>query len=98
TLSHELRTPMSAILGWLQLARKGVLEGPALDRAPPPIGQNPRPQNQLLNDILDVSRIINGRLHLAVTNVAPLRILQASVDALQPDAAMKRIEIATTID
>jgi hypothetical protein len=98
TLSHELRTPMSSILGWLHLARSGRLDPPALERALATIEQNARLQNQLINDILDVSRIINGRLRLALARVAPLELLRASIDSVRPAAAARRVEIDSRVD
>src|SRR5262249_25420697 len=64
TISHELRTPLSAILGWTTLLRRGQLTGIAETQALETIERNARAQGQLINDLLDVSRIITGKLRL----------------------------------
>ncbi len=64
TLSHELRTPLSAILGWSHLVRTGKLDEPQLSRAFETIERNARSQSQLIDDLLDVSRIITGKLQI----------------------------------
>ena len=65
-MSHELRTPLNAILGWVQLLRAGRLDPDARERALETIERNARAQSELVEDLLDMSRIISGKLNLDV--------------------------------
>jgi len=99
TLSHELRTPLTSILGWASLIRSGeVDQADNLNRALEIIERNARSQARLIDDLLDVSRIITGNLQLEVRplNVAP--IVEAAIDALRPAAAAKGIQVETKLD
>jgi len=99
TLSHELRTPLTSILGWATLIRNGEVDRTEnLDRALEIIERNARSQARLIDDLLDVSRIITGNLQLDVRplNVAP--IVEAAIDALRPAADAKGIQIETELD
>jgi PAS domain S-box-containing protein len=99
TLSHELRTPLTSILGWATLIRNGEVDrAENLDRALEIIERNARSQARLIDDLLDVSRIITGNLQLEVhpLNLAP--IVEAAIDALRPAAAAKGIQIVTKLD
>jgi len=91
TLSHELRTPLTSILGWASMIRNGEVEGANAERAIETIERNARSQARLIDDLLDVSRIITGnlRLELDPLNLAP--IVEAAVDALRPTADAKGI-------
>ena len=93
TLSHELRTPLTSILGWASMIRNGEVEGPNVARAIETIERNARSQARLIDDLLDVSRIITGnlRLELHPLNFAP--IVEAAVDALRPTAGAKSIQL-----
>ena len=95
TLSHELRTPLTSILGWASMIRSGEVEGANAARAIETIERNARSQARLIDDLLDVSRIITGnlRLDLHPLNVAP--IVEAAIDALRPTADVKGIQIRT---
>jgi len=95
TLSHELRTPLTSILGWASMIRNGEIEGSNATRAIETIERNARSQARLIDDLLDVSRIITGnlRLDLHPLNLAP--IVEAAVDALRPTADVKGIQIRT---
>ncbi|PWT82714.1 MAG: hybrid sensor histidine kinase/response regulator [Acidobacteria bacterium] len=84
TLSHELRTPLSAILGWSQLVRTGRLEDNQLARAVETIERNARSQSQLIDDLLDVSRIITGKLQIEFRQVDLARIIEAALDSVRP--------------
>jgi PAS domain S-box-containing protein len=97
TLSHELRTPMSAVLGWLHLMKSGRLTAEQQAQALETIERNARLQHQLINDLLDVSRIITGRFRLDRDVVHPSVIIEAAVDAIRPQAAARRIAIRTTL-
>ena len=95
TLSHELRTPLTSILGWASMIRNGEVEGSNASRAIETIERNARSQARLIDDLLDVSRIITGnlRLDLHPLNLAP--IVDAALDALRPTADVKRINLQT---
>jgi len=93
TLSHELRTPLTSILGWASMIRNGEVEGSNASRAIETIERNARSQARLIDDLLDVSRIITGnlRLDLHPLNLAP--IVESALDALRPTADVKGIKI-----
>ena len=95
TLSHELRTPLTSILGWASMIRSGEVEGSNTTRAIETIERNARSQARLIDDLLDVSRIITGnlRLDLHPLNLAP--IVDAALDALRPTADVKGIKLQT---
>jgi PAS domain S-box-containing protein len=95
TLSHELRTPLTSILGWASMVRNGEVEGSNATRAIETIERNARSQARLIDDLLDVSRIITGnlRLDLHPLNLAP--IVEAALDALRPTADVKGIRLQT---
>jgi len=95
TLSHELRTPLTSILGWASMIRNGEVEGSNASRAIETIERNARSQARLIDDLLDVSRIITGnlRLDLHPLNLAP--IVDAALDALRPTADVKGIKLQT---
>lgn len=93
TLSHELRTPLNAILGWAQLLRQRQLPAIAVDRALEVIERNAKLQTQLIDDLLDVSRIITGKLRLETRPVELVPIIEAAIDAMRPAAAAKAIQL-----
>src|SRR6201988_2679454 len=95
TLSNELRTPLTSILGWASMIRNGEVEGSNASRAIETIERNARAQARVIDDLLDVSRIITGnlRLDLHPLNLAP--IVEAAIDALRPTADVKGIQIKT---
>ena len=99
TLSHELRTPLTSILGWATLIRNGEVDKEEnLDRSLEIIERNARSQARLIDDLLDVSRIITGNLQLEVhpLNVAP--IVEAAIEALRPAADAKGIRVTKELD
>lgn len=98
TLSHELRTPLNAMLGWAQVLRLGKLDGPAAARALETIERNARAQAQLIADLLDVSRIITGKLRLDVQPVELRRIIEAALDGVRPGADAKGIVLDVSLD
>ncbi len=93
TLSHELRTPLSAITGWAHLLQNGGLDAADRKKGLDTIGRNARLQGQLISDILDVSRIITGKLRLNRENVNLPTVIQASLDTLQPAAEARRVRL-----
>ena len=97
TLSHELRTPLNAMLGWTRLLRMGKLDAAGVSRALETIERNAHLQEQLISDILDVSRIVTGRLQLELrpTELAPL--VDATVDGLRSAAAAKGVGLTSRL-
>ncbi len=93
TLSHELRTPLTAILGWSHLMRSGTLDVPQLDRAVDTIERNARAQSQLIDDLLDVSRIITGKLRIEPYRVDVCAVVTAAVEAVTPSFEAKSIKL-----
>jgi len=93
TLSHELRTPLNAILGWSGLLRRKQLSPDKVQRALEVIERNAKSQAQLIDDLLDVSRIIRGNLHLKIIPVDLSQVIHAAIDTLQPAADAKSIQI-----
>ena len=99
TLSHELRTPLSAILGWTQVLLRGHTST-AVDqrRAIEVIDRNARAQVQLIDDLLDLSRIMTGKLRLDVQQVAIADVVQAAIDSAAPSAEARDIRLVRVID
>jgi signal transduction histidine kinase len=97
TLSHELRTPLNAMLGWTRLLRMGKLDEPAKSRALETIERNAHVQAQLIADILDVSRIVTGRLRLDLRPIELAPVVDAALDTLQPSAAAKGVDLSCTL-
>jgi PAS domain S-box-containing protein len=98
TVSHELRTPLSAMVGWVHLLRAGGLDAATTDRALATIERNIKAQAQIIDDILDVSRIIRGSLTLSVQPVDLAAVLHQVVESLRPAAQSKEIGVHTTLD
>jgi signal transduction histidine kinase len=98
TLSHELRTPLNAILGWVQVLRTGKLDAAAGARALETIERNSRAQAQLIADLLDVSRIITGKLRLDFKPVELPRIIDAALDSVRPAADAKDIQLTVSLE
>jgi len=100
TLSHELRTPLSAILGWTQVLLKGGAENdPAKQRrAIEVIDRNARAQVQLIDDLLDLSRIMTGKIRLDLQQISLLTVVEAAVDSARPAADAKDIRLKTVLD
>ena len=93
TLSHELRTPLTSILGWASMIRNGEVEGSNVTRAIETIERNARSQARLIDDLLDVSRIITGNLRLDLHPLNLASIVEAAIDALRPTADIRGIQI-----
>ena len=93
TVSHELRTPLMAVLGWTHLLRTNNLDDAGKQRALETIERNARSQQQLIEDLLDVSRIISGKLRLDVRAVAPATFIAAAVESVRPAADAKEIRL-----
>ena len=93
TLSHELRTPLTSIYGWARLLRTGSLDEKGIQHAIDAIDRNSQAQKQLIDDILDVSRIITGRLRLNIKPISLVPVIEAAVDAVRPAAVAKHIQL-----
>jgi PAS domain S-box-containing protein len=91
TLSHELRTPLNAILGWVQMLQNGELSAARTQQAVDVIGRNAGLQARLIEDILDVSRIISGKLEIERVPVSVSQLLNTVVEGIAPAAAAKGI-------
>jgi len=98
TLSHELRTPLNAIMGWAHVLGQSAHDRETVGRAAAVIRQNAISQSQLIDDILDVSRIIGGKLVLDTSLVNVHRVVDDAIDSLAPAAAAKSIEVVRTLD
>ncbi|MGQ3055531.1 MAG: hybrid sensor histidine kinase/response regulator [Roseateles sp.] len=100
TLSHELRTPLSAILGWSQiLLHKGAsLPAQQLQRAHEVIDRNARAQAQLIDDLLDLSRIVSGKTRLEIQQVQVAPIVQAAIDSARPSAEAKGLRLQALLE
>jgi PAS domain S-box-containing protein len=98
TVSHELRTPLTAMLGWAHLLRAGQLDEQSAKSALETIERNARSQSQLIDDLLDVSRIITGKLRLDVRRVDPSTFIEAAIEALRPAAEAKSVRIQKVVD
>jgi diguanylate cyclase len=97
TLSHELRTPLNAMLGWAGMLQRGVKDEATFKRGLETIERNARAQGQLIDDLLDMSRIIAGTVRLDVQTVDPARIVEAAVGTVHPAAAAKTITLRTDL-
>ncbi|MDX6557099.1 MAG: hypothetical protein QOF72_148, partial [Blastocatellia bacterium] len=98
TLSHELRTPLTAILGWSHLLRMNKLREPQFAHALETIERNARSQSQLIDDLLDVSRIVTGKLQIEFSTVNLSRVIEAAVESVHPALASKEIKLATVLE
>ena len=98
TLSHELRTPLSAIVGWTHMLRTGQLDPATASRAIETIDRNARVQTQLISDILDVSRIVSGKLHLEVRTLELASTIAAALDTVRPSADAKGVTLVSNVD
>ena len=98
TLSHELRTPLNAVLGWTQLLRAGTLDAKGVARALETVERNARSQAQLIADLLDVSRIVSGKLKLEMSRVPLRQIVDEAVIAAGPAADAKKVALVANLD
>ena len=98
TVSHELRTPLNSILGWAQLMRSGKLDAEAADRALGTIERNTKALAQIIDDLLDVSRIISGKLRLDVNPIELEPVVASALDTIRPASDAKNIELQVSLD
>ena len=93
TVSHELRAPLNSILGWGRLLEKGNLDEITTKKAINTIVRNAESQNRLIEDLLDVSRIISGKLRLEVMTIKPISLVESALETVRPAAEAKGIKL-----
>jgi PAS domain S-box-containing protein len=98
TLSHELRTPLHAIVGWVSILRERGLDEKLMARAVETIGRNAQVQTQLIEDMLDMSRIVSGKLKLDVRPTELHRVIETALDSVKPAADAKEIRLVQELD
>jgi len=98
TLSHELRSPLNAIVGWVHVLRRHTEASPEIARGLEVIERNARAQTQIVNDLLDMSRIMTGKVHLDVRLMSLQKAIAAAIEAIRPAADAKSIQIALEFD
>jgi signal transduction histidine kinase/CHASE1-domain containing sensor protein/CheY-like chemotaxis protein len=98
TVSHELRTPLTAILGWSRLLEGGSLDDSVTQQAVETIGRNAKAQAQIVDDILDVSRIITGNLYIDLHPLEVVPAVENAINVVRPTADAKGIKIETYFD
>jgi signal transduction histidine kinase/CheY-like chemotaxis protein len=98
TMSHELRTPLNAVLGWTMILRTGGADDAMRQRALDTIERNARSQGQIIEDLLDVSRIVTGKLRLDVAPVDLASVIDSALDSIALAVATKRIAVQRTIN
>jgi PAS domain S-box-containing protein len=97
-ISHELRTPLTPILTWSRLLRSGKLDQAAIERALEAIERSARSQAQLIEDLLDVSRITSGKLRLDVRPIDLQPVVEAAIGSVRPGAEAKGVRLETVLD
>src|ERR1051326_1351656 len=98
TVSHELRTPLTAVLGWAHMLRTNQLDERSAAHAVETIERNARSQAQLIDDLLDVSRVITGKLRLDVRPVDPGSFIESAIEAVRPAAEAKGVRVGGAFD
>jgi signal transduction histidine kinase/CheY-like chemotaxis protein len=98
TLSHELRAPLNAIVGWAHVLRAGTPDRAVVERAVDAIDRNATLQTHLISNVLDLSRLVTGRLRLSVGVADPAAIVESAVGGLREEAAAKGVRIETALD
>ncbi len=98
TLSHELRTPLNAIVGWAKILRSGKVDAEDIEEGLSAIDRNSQAQTQIIEDLLDISRIISGNLRLDVQRLHLTDIIEAALAAVLPAANAKEIRIHKVLD
>jgi signal transduction histidine kinase len=97
-LSHELRTPLNAIVGWIDLLRESKLDPERRARGLDVIARNARIQVQLIDELLDVSRIVTGKMRLNVLQMEPIVAIEAAIESIRPALEAKGIRLQTVLD
>jgi signal transduction histidine kinase len=97
-VSHELRTPLHAVLGWASILRQRKADPRAWEKGLEAIERNARVQAKLVEDLLDLSRIVSGKLHVALRPMDPLPTLQAAVDVVRPTSEAKGVALEVSTE
>lgn len=97
-VSHDLRTPLGAILGWTRMLRSKDCDEETTVRAVEVIERNAEAQRRLIDDLLDVSRIVNGTLRLDLQPISLTKVVEAAVDSLRPTAEANNVRVETKLD
>ena len=97
TLSHELRTPVNAVLGWMAILKQAFPDPPACERAMAAIERNARIQAQLLNDALDIDRIVRGQLTLTQSDHELVTVVAEVLETVRPAAVEKGITVVEQV-
>jgi PAS domain S-box-containing protein len=97
-VSHELRNPLNSIVGWAGLLRSSKLDEKTVARTVDAILRGAQAQDQIISDLLDISRIINGRLRLDIRPVQLIEVLESAIDAVRPAAEAKQIRLQVLLD
>jgi signal transduction histidine kinase len=98
TLSHELRSPLGAIIGWTDIIRADLTDVQRVERGIEVISRSVRTQSQLVSDLLDLSRIIMGKMRLNVTRVQLPEVIDAAIEAVRPAAKTRGIRLETVVE
>jgi signal transduction histidine kinase/ActR/RegA family two-component response regulator len=98
TVSHELRTPLTAMLGWVHILRNRALDPQRVAHAVEVIERNARAQAQLIEDLLDVSRIVSGKMRLDVQPVDPAELIETAIESVRPAADAKSVQVQKVLD
>lgn len=97
-VSHELRSPLNAMLGWTSLLKSRQFDKATFNRALETIERNARSQTHLIDDLLDISRIIRGQMRLEICPVNLIEVIEAAIDTIQPAASAKNISLQIKLD
>jgi PAS domain S-box-containing protein len=97
-VSHELRTPMTAILGWAGMLQTGMLDEDRVSDAIETIERNANSQMQLIEDLLDISRIVQGNLSLNFSSINLVEVIADAIEVVQPSADNKNIQLESVLD
>jgi PAS domain S-box-containing protein len=97
-VSHELRTPLNSIFGWARMLQSTTMDAATQARAVDAIVRGASAQSRLVDDLLDLSRIVTGRMRLDFERVHPIDVIEGALDAVRPAAAAKEIQIVTDLD
>jgi signal transduction histidine kinase/CheY-like chemotaxis protein len=98
TVSHELRTPLTSMLGWSRMLRTGKLDQATSTRALETIERNAQMQAQLIEDLLDISRIISGKMKLDIQPLEPIQVVESALDSIKPAMEAKNIRLKSVLN
>jgi signal transduction histidine kinase len=97
-LSHELRTPLNVMLGWVQLLKTGSADTEVYSRAIDAIERSARTQKKLVEDLLDISRIVNDNLQVTMQPLDPASVVRPAVEGMRPVAEARNIDLSLEVD